>query len=135
MAADSLAAESLTEKQAGFSSEGPVRRPLPIEQFLRLRRQLPPMYLILTMNAATLAYTHIGLAPRWLSVWLPAGLIALCLLRLIQWLRPIDEARVTEPSARKMLRTIEIMAAAFSAGFVSWALVLDQYGGATEQAT
>lgn len=136
MAAHPLAverqAESLTGMQAGLPSEGPVRRPLPVEQFLRLRRQLPPMYLILTMNAATLAYTHMGLAPRWLSLWLPAGLIAMCLLRLIQWLRPIDETRVTKPSATKMLRTIESMAAVLSVGFVSWALALDQYGGPNE---
>jgi diguanylate cyclase (GGDEF)-like protein len=105
---------------------------LPVEQFLRLRRQLPPMYLILTMNAATLAYTHTGYAPRWLAVWLPAALIAMCLLRLAQWLRPIDESRVTERFALRQLKQIEVMAAVFSAGFVAWALVLDQYGGSAE---
>ena len=126
------AADGLHQWQEGTLREGPGRRPLPVEQFLRLRRQLPPMYLILTMNAATLAYTHTGYAPRWLAVWLPTALIAMSLLRLAQWLRPIDESRVTERFALRQMKQIEIMAAAFSAGFVAWALALDQYGGSAE---
>ncbi len=125
-------ADGLHQWQDGTLREGPGRRPLPVEQFLRLRRQLPPMYLILTMNAATLAYTHTGYAPRWLAVWLPTALIAMCLLRLAQWLRPIDESRVTERFALRQMKQIEVMAAAFSAGFVAWALALDQYGGSAE---
>lgn len=131
MASRADTADELRNGQGGIP-RGPGRRPLPVEQFLRLRRQLPPMYLILTMNAATLAYTHTGFAPRWLSVWLPGGLIAMCLVRLCRWLRPIDEGLVTEPYAVTMLRQIEFMAATFSAGFVAWALVLDQYGGSAE---
>ena len=116
----------------GFSVVGPGLRPLPVEQFIRLRRQLPPMYLILTMNAATLAYTHSAVAPRWLAVWLPCFLIAMCLIRLLQWLRPLEETLITEPFAARMLRRTEILATTFSVGFVVWALVLDQYGGPEE---
>jgi diguanylate cyclase (GGDEF)-like protein len=90
------------------------------------------MYLILTMNAATLAYTHSAAAPRWLAFWLPCVLIAMCLIRLVQWVRPIDEGRVSEAIAAQMLRRIEVMATLFSVAFVTWALMLDQYGGADE---
>ena len=85
-------------------------RPLPVEQFLRLRKQLPPMYLILTMNAATLAYTHHVVAPQWLSLWLPILLILACAVRVIQWMRPIEENQVTVPYAQRMLRRTETMA-------------------------
>lgn len=116
----------------GSPDAGSVRRPLPVEQFLRLRKQLPPMYVILTMNAAALAYTHAGIAPRLLTLWLPIALIAACLVRVVQWMRPIDEDAVTERSAKHLLRRTEVMAAALSLLFVSWALALDQYGRGDE---
>ena len=85
----------------GFPGEAAGRRPLPVEQVLRLRQQMPPMYLILTMNAAALAYTHHVSAPRWLSVELPVILIGACLIRLMHWLQPVDEGAVTLESARR----------------------------------
>lgn len=119
-------------ESSGPHGGGSGLRPLAIEQFLRLRRQLPPMYLILTMNAAALAYTHHASAPPWLAVWLPGSLIAMCIVRVMHWLRPIDEREVTEPYAKRMLRQIEFLATAFSVAFVFWALLLDQYGSAEE---
>ncbi len=116
----------------GSPAAGSVRRPLPVEQFLRLRKQLPPMYVILTMNAAALSYTHAGIAPRLLTIWLPSALIAACLVRMVQWMRPIDENAVSEFHARHLLRRTEIMAAGLSLLFVSWALALDQYGRGDE---
>ncbi|WP_082697554.1 putative bifunctional diguanylate cyclase/phosphodiesterase [Novosphingobium fuchskuhlense] len=112
----------------GFPGEAAGRRPLPVEQVLRLRQQMPPMYLILTMNAAALAYTHHVSAPRWLSVELPVILIGACLIRLMHWLQPVDEGAVTLESARRILRRTEIMATLLSVLFVTWALALDQYG-------
>jgi len=107
-------------------------RPLPVEQFWRLRRQLPRMYLILAMNAATLAYTHYRLAPTWLTVYVAGVLIAICGLRLIEWLRPVDAARITSEFATRILRRTEVLASTLSVAFVSWAMLLDQYGGANE---
>ncbi|GEO01099.1 GGDEF-domain containing protein [Novosphingobium sediminis] len=86
------------------------------------------MYLILTMNAAALAYTHHAAAPLWLSLWLPIVLIGACAVRVMQWMRPIDESRIEEPYAMRMLRRTEVMATLLSVLFVSWALALDQYG-------
>lgn len=123
---DSVGAPSGTASAA--PDKGAVRRPLPVEQFLRLRTQLPPMYLILTMNAAALAYTHLALAPAWLAIDLPLVLIVACVVRTIQWMRPIDEAALTETIALRMLRRTEIMATILSVLFVTWALALDQYG-------
>ncbi|WP_298190438.1 EAL domain-containing protein [Novosphingobium sp.] len=124
--ADTAAPPALAADESRHA--GSVRRPLPVEQFLRLRKQLPPMYLILTMNAAALAYTHHAVAPRWLSLWLPLVLIIASLVRLMQWLRPIDESAVTLEFAKRTLRRTEIMGTLLSVLFVSWALALDQYG-------
>ena len=132
MPTSALAADYLQARGAGPAAAGAGPRALPIEQFLRLRRQLPRMYLILAMNAATLAYTHNGMAPAWLAVYLPCVLIAICCIRLAQWLRPIAEEGVTAAFAARMLRRTEVLASTLSVGFVSWALLLDQYGGANE---
>jgi diguanylate cyclase (GGDEF)-like protein len=116
----------------GSLEQGSGQRPLPVVQFLRLRKQLPPMYLILTMNAGALAYTHHAVAPRWLAVWLPLLLIAACVVRVVQWMQPIDESLIDEAYALRMLRRTEVMATLLSLLFVFWALGLDQYGHGDE---
>lgn len=125
-------AETPQAENAVSRNAGDGTRPLPVEQLLRLRRQMPRMYLILAMNAATLAYTHYRLAPTWLTVYVSSALIAICGLRLMQWLRPIDAAGITTEFATRILRRTEVLASTLSVGFVSWALLLDQYGGANE---
>lgn len=117
---------------SGSPERGSGQRPLPVVQFLRLRKQLPPMYAILTMNAAALAYTHTGIAPQALTLWLPFALILACLVRVAHWMRPIDEDGVCESRARHMLHRTEIMAAALSLLFVAWALALDQFSHGEE---
>ena len=44
-------------------------------RFSALSRQIPVLYSILIMNTVTIAWTHHGLAPTWLSVHAP---LALC---------------------------------------------------------
>lgn len=116
----------------GTPERGSGQRPLPVVQFLRLRKQLPPMYLILTMNAAALAYTHVGVAPQSLTLLLPAALIIACIIRVVHWMRPINEDTVSKEHALSLLRRTEIMAAALSLLFVTWALALDQFGHGDE---
>jgi diguanylate cyclase (GGDEF)-like protein len=107
-------------------------RPHAVAQFLNLRRQIPPMYFLLAMSAATLSYTHRHFAPTWLWLYLPAVLVSMSLVRLLQWLVPVDPALITVPFASRMLRRTEVFAGVLSVGFVAWALMLDQYGGAYE---
>ncbi len=109
------------------------QRPLPVEQFLRLRKQLPPMYAILTMNAAALAYTHMGIAPHTLTLWLPLALIAACFIRMVHWMRPLEANVISEARALQLLRRTEFMAAALSLLFVVWALALEQFGHGDER--
>ncbi len=114
--------------------DGGVVLPLPVVQFLRLRRQIPAMYLLLVVNTATLAALHMPRAPWWLTVIAPVLFIAVCLFRRWQWLKPVDTRNVDPAFAQRMLQRTAMMSGALSLGYLSWALVLDQYGGPTEHA-
>lgn len=124
----------LPSTKAGFpeTHDGPVVRPLAIVQFLQLRRQLPAMYLLLAMNAAAVAYTHLGLAPKLLTQIVPGVLILVCVIRFAQWIAPIDVLKVDHPFASRMLRRTTVFSLILSIGFLVWALSLDQYGGPIE---
>ncbi|MDF8331961.1 putative bifunctional diguanylate cyclase/phosphodiesterase [Novosphingobium cyanobacteriorum] len=98
---------------------------------MNLRRQLPPMYFLLATSAALLAFTHFAYAPAWLCVYIPVVLITLALIRLVAWLRPLRE-EISAEHASRMLRRTEFFASLMSVGFVTWALMLDGYGGAYE---
>ncbi|KMS60383.1 diguanylate cyclase [Novosphingobium barchaimii LL02] len=106
--------------------------PLSVAQYLRLREHIPPMYGLLLINAAVLAFTHRALAPALLVYSVPAILFAACVVRTAIWIRPVKpnelETAVVERRMRKTLGVAAVMAMAF----VSWALWLDQYGGPYE---
>ncbi|WP_408587797.1 putative bifunctional diguanylate cyclase/phosphodiesterase [Novosphingobium sp.] len=90
------------------------------------------MYFMVAVSAATLAYTHLRMAPTWLCVYLPIALIALSMMRFMQWLVPIPAEQITHAYASSMLRRTEFFSCLMSVGFIIWALMLDQYGGPYE---
>ena len=108
------------------------RHELPVAQFLQLRRQVPALYFLLSVNSAALAFTHRAFAPFPLVFTIPAILICVSIARLMRWLMPIDEARINLARANRTMRRTEFFAAVLSVGYVSWALILDQYGGPYE---
>ncbi|GGC09805.1 GGDEF-domain containing protein [Novosphingobium endophyticum] len=121
--------ETLMMKQDGQ----PGQHPLPVAQYLRLRSQIPPLYGLLAINSVILAYTHRALAPQLLTLTIPAVLVGASLLRMLMWFRPVV-ARDFEPAlAEARLRRTVYVAAAMAAGFVTWALLLANYGGPYEQ--
>lgn len=101
-------------------------------QLVELQKQVPSLYALLSVNACALALTHYALAPAWLTVALPGGMIGLCALRAVHWwrLRPQD---ISGPEALKRLRGTTILTVLFSAFFVVWAMMLNGYGGPFEQ--
>ncbi|KQM19375.1 putative bifunctional diguanylate cyclase/phosphodiesterase [Novosphingobium sp. Leaf2] len=105
------------------------QHPLVVAQYLRLRQHIPPLYGVLAINAAVLAFTHRHLAPTHLVVTLPAVLIALCFYRLMTWLRPMTDADFDPAYVRRRLRRTLYLAVVLAVGFVTWAIALDQYGG------
>ncbi|GJD55940.1 putative bifunctional diguanylate cyclase/phosphodiesterase [Methylobacterium dankookense] len=110
----------------------PANDRIAVHQLVELQKQVPSLYALLSVNAGALACTHYGLAPDWLTVWLPASLLALCLMRAVQWwrMRPGD---TSEADALRRLRMTIGLTAVLAVAFVTWALALGSYGGPFEQ--
>lgn len=108
------------------------RLPVQVAQLLHLRRQIPPLYALLAVNASALAFTHRHLAPAWLTIGVAGVLVAACIVRLLAWTLPVDPARLTVETATAQMRRTTRLAVVLAAGFVTWALKLDQYGGPYE---
>ncbi|MFS0737410.1 EAL domain-containing protein [Sphingomonas sp. 1P06PA] len=101
-------------------------------QLLRLRRQIPPLYALLAVNASALAFTHRHLAPAWLTIGVASVLVAACLIRLLAWTLPLKAERLTVEHASAQMRRTTKLAVVLAIAFVVWALKLDQYGGPYE---
>ncbi|PNU06581.1 putative bifunctional diguanylate cyclase/phosphodiesterase [Novosphingobium guangzhouense] len=106
--------------------------PLSVAQYLRLREHIPPLFGLLAVNAAVLAFTHRHLAPAVLVYTIPSILIVACLWRMIRWARPVKPADLELDAVRHRLRRTHAFAVGFSMAFVAWSLALDQYGGPYE---
>ena len=111
---------------------GGGRHELPVAQFLQLRRQIPALYVLLSVNSAALAFTHRTMAPMILIFTIPAVLICVSIARLMRWVLPVDDTRLNVGFAMGTMRRTEFFAGVISVAYVSWALVLDQYGGPYE---
>ncbi|WP_010214838.1 putative bifunctional diguanylate cyclase/phosphodiesterase [Sphingomonas sp. PAMC 26621] len=108
-------------------------QPLVVAKILHFRRQAPWMYALLSINAAALAYSHIGYAPRILTHAIPAMLVLLALWRVIAWVLPPGAAMLTEAGAARKIRQTTVLGAFFAIAFVTWALCLARYGGPYQQ--
>ncbi|WP_404481750.1 putative bifunctional diguanylate cyclase/phosphodiesterase [Novosphingobium sp. BL-52-GroH] len=106
--------------------------PLSVAQYLRLREHIPPLYGLLSVNAAVLAFTHRNLAPPLLVYIFPAILIAACMIRMMTWMRPVTADDLDPAIARSRLHRTFGVAVVLALAFVAWALWLDQYGGPYE---
>ncbi|MEM5471262.1 EAL domain-containing protein [Hoeflea sp. AS60] len=96
-------------------------------QFEVFSNQVPLMYGIVLINAWALAITFMSSAPVWLSTWIPVGLSAICVARLVRWLR----SRHLVPSAQaahKALTQTNRFAFILTAALTLWALSLYPYG-------
>jgi diguanylate cyclase (GGDEF)-like protein len=103
-----------------------------VRQMIELRTQIVSLYALLSVNACALAFTHLGLAPPWLTLACPAVFVALCAARALHWWRLKPET-LTEAQARRRLRLTTMLAIALSVGFVAWSIALGAHGGPYEQ--
>ncbi len=102
-------------------------------QYRVFARQLPVMYLILITSTWSLALTHLGDAPLWLTVTIPALMSLASLVRLLHWRR----ARFEEPTpeiVRRALTHTNWLVVPMALTFATWALLLFQYGDAWQKA-
>jgi diguanylate cyclase (GGDEF)-like protein len=114
------------------SLTGGGRHELPVAQFLQLRRQIPALYFLLSVNSAALAFTHRNMAPILLVFTIPAMLICVSIARLLRWVMPVGDARLDVEYANATMRRTEFFAGIIAVAYVSWALALDQFGGPYE---
>ena len=91
--------------------------------------QLPLLHLILCVNTVALSFTYATVAPAWLAVYLPAGLIAFCAIRLAMWIRR-SRAQVAPAKAASALRAAHMVAAILGVSFMAWTVALYGYGDA-----
>ncbi len=101
-------------------------------QYRAFARQIPLMYVMLMINAWLLASTHLHLAPRWLTLYLPAAMSLVCLSRCITWWRS-DPDRANVETARNALRRTNILAWPITGVFICWSLLLFPYGDSHTQ--
>ncbi|OKH89193.1 bifunctional diguanylate cyclase/phosphodiesterase [Thalassospira sp. TSL5-1] len=92
-----------------------------------LTRQIPMMYLLLTINSLGLSYTHYDQAPILLTVLFPGCLTVFCLFRSLVWIRTksvLDDIA----TVLHMLRHIRVMSVFVSVLFTGWVIALYFYG-------
>lgn len=101
-------------------------------QFRELRRQVPLLYALLMVNAAAVSFTHYGLAPDYLTIWLLLPLFFICSIRITAWLRRSADNISPEEALYQLRRTL-FLSGVLALAYVSWSLALDSYGGPLER--
>jgi len=110
----------------------PTTPELALAQWRALSRQVPLMYIMLISNTLIVAWTHFGIAPAELTLYIPGALAILCLVRTVMWWR--TRHKVIDPNkARSNLRAMIWLGAALAIGFTAWSFSLFPYGDAYMQ--
>ncbi|KVU93548.1 histidine kinase [Burkholderia ubonensis] len=116
------------------SIAAPARNPdLLAAQYRVFAGQLPVMYLILISSTWSLAVTHLGSSPTWLTVAAPCAMTLASLVRLLHWRR----ARRLDPTPETVLRALTFtnrLVIPIALTFTTWALLLFPYGDAWQKA-
>lgn len=101
-------------------------------QFQALSTQVPILYVLLIINALSVAITHIKTAPLWLALYVPTGLSVICLFRLCWW-EINGKENVTPERAYKLMRVTIAGSCILTVAFGFWAVALYSYGNAYQQ--
>lgn len=104
-----------------------------VAQLREVRRQIPLMYILLTMNAVAVAYTHFQYAPVLLTIAIPVALTALCAVRVVGWLFGTKNVAITAEYATSLLRGTAVYGGLLAAAYICWSLAMDRYGGPFER--
>ena len=96
-------------------------------QFNELLTKVPLLYLILLVNSLAVAYTHYGVAPDYLTVYLPALLTIACLSRAARWYG-FRHKTFSFKQARHQIQMTVLFSVLMGIGFTFWGLELYGYG-------
>jgi len=98
-------------------------------QFEAYQKQMPLLYIILSVNTAALAYSFRLNAPASLVLIAPGLMCLICIVRLLIWIFR-RRIRATDEQVLQKLRTTNNLSVLISIVFCSWSLSLYQYGDA-----
>lgn len=102
-------------------------------QYRAFSRQLPVMYFILLSSTWSVAVTHIGIAPFWLTIGVPVVMTLAAALRFYYWLKSRRIDPTPEVARLALVRTNQL-ASIIAIAFTGWALMMFAYGNAYEKA-
>ncbi|MDE2377208.1 EAL domain-containing protein [Bradyrhizobium sp.] len=101
-------------------------------QFDAFSKQIPLLYAILLTNTFAVSYTHLAVAPIWLSVVVPALLCAVGIARLFWWQRKRHRVH-SDAEILHSLRVTNWTTLPIAAGFAAWSFALYPYGDSFAQ--
>jgi len=93
-----------------------------------LSRQIPLLFVILTVNALALAATHIRSAPPFLTIVMPVVFCLIGFYRVRFWLK-LDLSDIDDAGILRLMKTVMVNVTVLGAVFTVWALSLFRYGG------
>ena len=97
-----------------------------------LARQLPLMYFILLFSSWALAFTHLGTAPDWLTIYIPAVLTLFGARRAINWIRYCGQDHQIEDLISR-LNGVNRLSVLLSLFFTGWSIAMFGYGDAYQK--
>jgi diguanylate cyclase (GGDEF)-like protein len=100
-----------------------------IAQYRAFTLQMPLMYAVLMINTWGVAATHIRVAPRWLTIYIPLVMTVIATVRSIGWLRRSRQEATHDAAFKALLRT-QRLSVGIALSFTLWAFALFPFGGA-----
>ncbi|KXI29781.1 putative bifunctional diguanylate cyclase/phosphodiesterase [Paraglaciecola hydrolytica] len=102
-------------------------------QFNELLTKVPLLYIILLVNSLTLAYTHYGVAPDYLTLYIAGILSVACISRAVRWYG-FRHLTFSLKQAQKQIQMTVFFSIFMGIGFTLWAFTLFTYGDIILQA-
>lgn len=103
-----------------------------VAQYAALKRQMPLLYTLIFVNTSAVTYTHWNVAPKWLTIGFSGILGIVCTWRIVYWMCATNLEPHEHRKALHQLRRTIYLSAVLGSGFLTWSLLLDQYGGTAE---
>lgn len=88
-----------------------------------LRKQVPILYAVLVVDSISVGAVLPSAVPPFLRFAVPGVLLAICIVRMVRWIR-LRDTEITPEEAREHLVKTRIVAVVLNAGFVLWILAL-----------
>ena len=102
-------------------------------QFRAFAKQMPLLYAILATNTVAVVYTLLPFDHRWITLYAPGVLMAVCVARSIHWTLIASRSTSASEALRLMQSTVRLEFL-LAAGFAAWGFLAIRYGDAYTQA-